>query len=146
MLGPGVDPDADELPELIAVPPTEDPIPGDTNGDGNVDFSDFLALSANFGNEVKGGTASGDFNENGVVEFDDFLQLSGNYGTQAVDAVFASMVGVPSGTTQIVPHTEIFHNASTGRGTVDAANSTNLDSGTTAEIPGPDIGFIEIRV
>ena len=51
---------------------------GDANLDGNVDFPDFLALSAGFGG--KGGWADGDFDGNGQVEFPDFLALSANFG------------------------------------------------------------------
>ena len=54
---------------------------GDVNLDGVVDFPDFLALSAGFGNS--GGWAEGDFDGNGQVEFPDFLALSANYGESA---------------------------------------------------------------
>lgn len=57
---------------------------GDTNLDGTVTFSDFLALSAGFGNA--GGWAEGDFDGNGQVEFPDFLALSGNFGQTSVAA------------------------------------------------------------
>ena len=59
---------------------------GDTNLDGEVEFSDFLALSANFGKE--GGWAEGDFDGNGQVAFPDFLALSANFG-QSVPAAAA---------------------------------------------------------
>ena len=61
--------------------------PGDTNLDRNVDFTDFLALSAGFGNE--GGWADGDLNGDGTVSFSDFLILSTNFGPngQAVASV-----------------------------------------------------------
>ena len=51
---------------------------GDANLDGEVDFADFLILSANFGT----GTTwfEGDFNRDGMVSFADFLLLSTNYG------------------------------------------------------------------
>lgn len=51
---------------------------GDANLDGNVEFSDFLTLSANFDQE--GGWARGDFDGNGHVQFADFLALSNNFG------------------------------------------------------------------
>ena len=51
---------------------------GDTDLDGDVDFSDFLKLSANFGNE--GQWADGDFNGDGIVNFADFIVLSKNFG------------------------------------------------------------------
>ena len=58
---------------------------GDTDLSGTVDFSDFLALSANFGAENVG-WAEGDTNGDGTVSFDDFLTLSANFGIEAEDA------------------------------------------------------------
>lgn len=56
---------------------------GDADGDGEVAFSDFLLLSANFGKQVDAVWADGDFNEDGKVEFADFLILSANFGRTA---------------------------------------------------------------
>lgn len=53
-------------------------VAGDTDLDGDVDFTDFLVLSANFG--MSGGWTEGDFNQNGTVDFDDFLAQSANFG------------------------------------------------------------------
>lgn len=61
-------------------PETTAPVPGDTNGDRQVDFSDFLALSANFGTQVDGAFADGDFTGDGFVSFEDFLILSARFG------------------------------------------------------------------
>lgn len=61
-------------------------IPGDTNADGNVDFADFLALSANFGRDDADGFSDGDFNDDDVVDFADFLILSENFGTRRTSA------------------------------------------------------------
>jgi len=60
---------------------------GDANLDGTIDFADFLALSASFGQS--GGWTDGDFDASGDVQFPDFLFLSKNYGaeTQAIAAV-----------------------------------------------------------
>ena len=52
--------------------------PGDADLDGEVDFPDFLALSAGFG--ASGGWAEGDFDGNGQIDFADFLTLSNNFG------------------------------------------------------------------
>jgi len=52
---------------------------GDLDGNGIVDFADFLVLSGNFGNEVPS-HMEGDIDCNGIVEFADFLVLSGNFG------------------------------------------------------------------
>lgn len=52
---------------------------GDLDGNGKVEFADFLTLSGNFGKEVADHT-QGDIDCNGKVEFADFLALSGNFG------------------------------------------------------------------
>ena len=52
-------------------------LPGDTNLDGHVDFSDFVSLSSNFGSS--GGWAQGDFDANRKVDFVDFLIFSSNF-------------------------------------------------------------------
>lgn len=56
-------------------------LPGDTDGNGFVEFSDFLTLSSNF--EQPGDWLAGDFNGDGLVEFDDFLALSGAFAEEA---------------------------------------------------------------
>jgi len=53
---------------------------GDLDGNGAVDFADFLVLSANFGTEVED-LSQGDVDCNGMVDFADFLVLSSNFGT-----------------------------------------------------------------
>lgn len=60
---------------------------GDFDGNNRVDFSDFLTLSANFGEQVDS-YRDGDANCDGTVGFDDFLQLSSNFGSsfQVIDA------------------------------------------------------------
>ena len=58
--------------------PEPEPIPGDANGSGRVDFADFLRLSSNFG-KVDAVFADGDFDGDGVVDFADFLILSEAY-------------------------------------------------------------------
>ena len=52
---------------------------GDLDGDNLVGFSDFLILSANFGQTVES-TDDGDLDEDGTVGFADFLLLSANFG------------------------------------------------------------------
>ncbi len=54
---------------------------GDTDSDGDVDFKDFLTLSANFGNP--GDWEDGSFNYDNDVGFNDFLALSANFGQTA---------------------------------------------------------------
>ena len=66
---------------------------GDLDGNGKVEFADFLILSGNFGNEVDDHTG-GDIDCNGKVEFADFLVLSGNFGN---DVAAAQSVPEPAG-------------------------------------------------
>jgi hypothetical protein len=62
----------------ITTSPTIPPIPGDTDGDGQVTVNDFLILQNNFN---KPGTWSqGDFNGDGQVSIADFLILQNNFG------------------------------------------------------------------
>lgn len=53
-------------------------IAGDLDGNGNVEFADFLTLSGKFGQA--GNYKQGDINVDGTVNFADFLTLSGNFG------------------------------------------------------------------
>lgn len=57
-------------------------VAGDANGDGEVQFDDFIELSGNFG-EMGVGWTGGDFDGSGLVDFADFLGLSANFGTVA---------------------------------------------------------------
>lgn len=76
----------DEADRIVWIEDIALTAPGDANLDGEVEFGDFLTLSANFGGA--GGWAEGDFDGSGEVQFGDFLLLSGNFGfaasTQAV--------------------------------------------------------------
>ena len=53
---------------------------GDLDGNGTVEFADFLTLSANFGTDVDSHTL-GDIDCSGSVDFADFLALSANFGS-----------------------------------------------------------------
>lgn len=53
-----------------------DEVLGDIDGNGVVEFADFLILSSNFGKE----TDQGDLNSDGRVDFADFLLLADNFG------------------------------------------------------------------
>ena len=55
-----------------------DSVAGDLDGDGTVDFGDFLEMSQNFGDE--GEYTDGDLNCDGLVDFGDYLILSANFG------------------------------------------------------------------
>ena len=58
---------------------------GDANLDKQIEFADFLSLSAHFSKTA--GWAHGDFDGNGVTEFADFLRLSTNFGKSRADMV-----------------------------------------------------------
>ena len=63
-----------------AVTPTCNPNSlGDLDGNGMVEFADFLTLSANFGQPATDHT-QGDIDCSGTVDFADFLTLSANFG------------------------------------------------------------------
>ncbi|MCI0332059.1 MAG: hypothetical protein L0228_02385 [Planctomycetes bacterium] len=55
-------------------------VPGDTDGNGCVNFNDFQTLVVNYNTAVAGGSAVGDFDGNGFVNFDDFQTLFLWYG------------------------------------------------------------------
>ena len=57
---------------------TDNAAPGDANGDGTVDSTDFAVLRANFG--TAGGLDKGDFNGDGRVSFADFQVLERAFG------------------------------------------------------------------
>ena len=69
-----------------------DSLVGDINGNGTVDFADFLVLSSNFG--TTGGFQQGDLDANGEIDFADFLILSENFGEASE---IASTVPEPEG-------------------------------------------------
>ena len=54
-------------------------VAGDANGDGKVNFADFLALSTNFGTGRGWSEGNFDGSDNGT-QFADFLALSANFG------------------------------------------------------------------
>lgn len=69
-------------------------IKGDVDGNGVVEFPDFLTLSGNFNQE--GDYQAGDLDCSGTVDFPDFLALSGNFG-QTSGAAAASVPEPASG-------------------------------------------------
>ncbi len=66
---------------------------GDLDGNGMVEFPDFLTLSANFNADVSGRPENqytlGDIDCNGIVNFPDFLTLSMNFGSSIEGAAAA---------------------------------------------------------
>lgn len=56
----------------------------DIDGDGTVGFTDFLMLSAEYGQNVPLFSSPTDIDGNGEVGFSDFLILSRNYGSTAI--------------------------------------------------------------
>ena len=63
--------------QIIKLP---DLIKGDADGNGKVNFDDYLVLESSFGTNVTKGTGA-DFDGNGTVNFDDYLVLEANFGT-----------------------------------------------------------------
>lgn len=68
---------------------------GDFDGNGAVEFPDFLTLSGNFNKE--GNYTDGDTDGSGVIDFTDFLTLSGNFGKS-----FSAAAAVPEPGTNVL--------------------------------------------
>ncbi len=81
-----------EVEFLGTVADAPDGLASDINGNGEVDFNDFLALAAAFGETVDPPGSGADINGNGEVDFADFLALAADFGktAAAVDAVFGA--------------------------------------------------------
>jgi len=58
-------------------------LPGDADGDGDVDLGDFLAMKQSFGVPQGATPADGDFNGDGAVDLKDFVILKQNFGAKA---------------------------------------------------------------
>ena len=56
------------------------PLAGDLDGDGQVGFTDFLQLSAAFGDQAEPAGSGADIDGDGSVGFSDFLVLSSSFG------------------------------------------------------------------
>ncbi|MFW6155490.1 MAG: right-handed parallel beta-helix repeat-containing protein [Planctomycetota bacterium] len=55
-------------------------LPGDADGDGDVDLDDFVLLKQNFGMPAGATAADGDFDGDGDVDLDDFVILKQHFG------------------------------------------------------------------
>lgn len=58
-------------------------LPGDTNLDGDVNFSDLLSVAQNYGNDGVS-WVNGDFNGSGHIDFPDLLLAAQNYGMSVI--------------------------------------------------------------
>jgi glucose/arabinose dehydrogenase len=67
--------DGDEIFRLVPA------LPGDANGDRDVDYNDFITLYNNFGNATNKLWSQGDFNDDGRVNFLDFQILERAFGS-----------------------------------------------------------------
>ena len=63
---------------------------GDLDGNGSVDFADFLALAGSFGSNVDPAGSGADIDGDGTVGFGDFLLLAGNFG-KSISAIAADV-------------------------------------------------------
>jgi beta-fructofuranosidase len=63
-------------------------IPGDSDGDGDVDEADATRLAANWGTTVTGGARDGDFDGDGLVGSADASIMAANWGRRAGEAAF----------------------------------------------------------
>jgi len=70
---------ADNLAERDAILAQLGHLLGDIEGDGSVDFGDFLGLADNFG-ETDQSYVDGDLDLDGIIGFSDFLILADNFG------------------------------------------------------------------
>lgn len=75
-------------------------IAGDVDGNGKVEFADFLILAENFGQPADPAGCCGDIDGNGEVAFADFLILAENFGKMVGQA--GSAVPEPSGMAVLV--------------------------------------------
>ena len=64
----------------VTVQALPQPIPGDADRDGSVDFSDLVALARHYGESSGATWSQGDFNADGSVGFDDLVILARHYG------------------------------------------------------------------
>ena len=64
-------------------------MPGDTNGDGKVDFKDLVTLAQNYGKPAAS-ALQGDFNGDGLANFADLVILAQNYGKSLTPAATAA--------------------------------------------------------
>ena len=97
--GPATDPSVPVIvdPEPILCDPST---AGDVDGNGQVEFADFLTISTGFGQEVENHT-QGDVDCDGVVGFGDFLELSFSFGSatgiEVGDPIEGAAVPEPNG-------------------------------------------------
>ena len=70
-------------------------LPGDADGDGEVQFADFLVVAEHFGGP--GGWSEGDFDGDMQVQFRDFLILGDNFGSFVEAQTAAVSVPEPAG-------------------------------------------------
>jgi|GEM_PF-2414971 len=70
--------------------------PGDVNGDGTVNFSDFSILRSNFGTTTGATWSQGAFTGNGAVNFTDFGLMRANFGTTEALSKPTSPIGTPA--------------------------------------------------
>lgn len=78
------------------------PLPGDANNDGRVDFTDLLTLAQHYG-ATGAGWSIGDFNRDGTINFDDLVILAQRYGQSAVAVAAVPEPLIPAGVLLVLP-------------------------------------------
>jgi uncharacterized delta-60 repeat protein len=70
-------------------------VPGDADGNGAVDASDYMSLKRQFGRSASSGGVTADFDRSGQVDYADLLAVTGNFGQSlCMDVSFAEIVTV----------------------------------------------------
>lgn len=72
-------------------------VPGDADGNGGVEFDDFLRIVENF--NLPGDWTMGDFTGDGQINFADFIVTSSNYGDRAM--VTSPVISIPEPQSQV---------------------------------------------
>ncbi len=81
-------------------------IPGDTNGDRNVNLEDFTTLKDNFGGSAS--ITEGDVTLDGVVDLNDFSLLKDNFGRQAAVPEPATLWLISCGVLLVAARSRLF--------------------------------------
>lgn len=85
----------DDIPLLASLTVAVEALPADFNGDGSVNFPDFLLFADVFGQAVPPADAIYDLDGSGTVDFPDFLQFADAFGRTTAVATVPEPAGQP---------------------------------------------------